>query len=98
MLDKEILESVKATLRQLSLIAPDRAIEVRIPPYAAIQCGEGPSHTRGTPPNVIEMDAETWLSLANGSQDWAEALASGSVHASGARADLSPYLPLRSAV
>ncbi len=95
MLDQEILESVKATLRQLSSRAPGRAIEVRVPPYAAIQCGEGPTHTRGTPPNVIEMDAETWLSLANGTQSWTDALASGSVRASGARADLSPYLPLR---
>jgi hypothetical protein len=98
MLDKEILESVKATLRQLSSIAPGRAIEVRIPPYAAIQCGDGPTHTRGTPPNVIEMDAETWLALVDGSQTWTDALASGSVRASGARADLSPYLPLRNAL
>ena len=95
MLDKEILESVKATLRQLSSVAPGRAIEVRVPPYAAIQCGEGPIHTRGTPPNVIEMDAETWLALADGTQTWRDALASGLVRASGARADLSPYLPLR---
>lgn len=95
MLDKEILESVKATLHQLSLIAPGRAIEVRVPPYAAIQCGEGPTHTRGTPSNVIEMDAETWLALAEGTQSWSEALASGLVRASGARADLSHYLPLR---
>ena len=95
MLDKEILELVKVTLRQLSSIAPGRAIEVRVPPYFAIQCGEGPTHTRGTPPNVIEMDAETWLALAEGTLMWTQALASGSVSASGARADLSPYLPLR---
>lgn len=95
MLNKEIFESVKATLHQLFLIAPGRAIEVRIPPYAAIQCGEGPTHTRGTPPNVIEMDAETWLALADGTQTWTQALASGSVSASGARADISAYLPLR---
>lgn len=98
MLDKEILELVKATLRQLSSIAPGRAIEVRVPPYSAIQCGEGPTHTRGTPPNVIEMDAETWLALVDGTQNWNEALASGSVRASGARADLSPYLPLKNAL
>ncbi|MDP1721531.1 MAG: sterol carrier family protein [Candidatus Nanopelagicaceae bacterium] len=95
MLDKEILELVKATLRQLSSIAPGRAIEVRIPPYFVVQCGEGPTHTRGTPPNVIEMDAETWLALVDGTLTWVQALASGSVSASGARADLSPYLPLR---
>ena len=97
MLDREILESVKATLRQLSSTAPGRAIEVRVPPYAAIQCGDGPTHTRGTPPNVIEMDAETWLALADGTQIWSQALALGLVRASGARADLSPYLPLRNA-
>ena len=95
MLDQEILASVKATLRQLSTLAPGRAIEVRVPPYAAIQCGEGPTHTRGTPPNVVEMDATTWLALAEGTQNWSDALASGLVRASGARADLSPYLPLR---
>ena len=94
MLDQEILASVKATLRQLSTLAPGRAIEVRVPPYAAIQCGEGPTHTRGTPPNVIEMDATTWLALAEGTQSWSDALTSGLVRASGARADLSPYLPL----
>ena len=94
MVDQKILASVKATLRLLSTHAPGRAIEVRVPPYAAIQCGEGPTHTRGTPPNVIEMDAPTWLALADGSQSWADALAAGSVRASGARADLSPYLPL----
>ena len=95
MLDQEILKSVKATLHQLASIAPGRAIEVRVPPYSAIQCGEGPTHTRGTPPNLIEMDAETWLALASGRQSWIDAVASGSVRASGARADLSTYLPLR---
>ena len=95
MLDQEILNSVKATLRQLASIAPGRAIEVRVPPYSAIQCGEGPTHTRGTPPNIIEMDVKTWLALASGAQSWSDAVASGSVRASGARADLSPYLPLR---
>lgn len=94
MFDKVIFDLVKSTLHQLSLIAPGRAIEVRIPPYAAIQCGDGPTHTRGTPPNIIEMNAETWLALADGTKSWTQALASGSVSASGARADLSPYLPL----
>lgn len=98
MLDKEILESVRATLRQLSSLAPGRAIEVRIPPYAAIQCGDGPTHSRGTPPNVIEMNSETWLALVEGTLTWTQALSAGSVHASGARADLSAYLPFRRAV
>jgi len=92
--NKEVLAKVKASLAKLEEIAPGRAIEVRIPPYAAIQCGDGPTHTRGTPPNVIEMDADTWLSLASGDISWLEAVKSGKVSASGARADLSAYLPL----
>ena len=92
--DPKILEEVKATLAELVNRAPGRAIEVRIPPYAAIQCGEGPSHTRGTPPNVIEMDAKTWLALANGEVSWNLAMQRGEINASGTRADLSEYLPV----
>jgi hypothetical protein len=95
MRDPQILESVKATLALLVAANPGRAIEVRIPPYAAVQCGEGPTHTRGTPPNVIEMDADTWLALANGAINWAAAIQAGKINASGARADLSEYLPLQ---
>lgn len=95
MRDQKTLNVVKSTLAQLAQIAPGRAIEVRVPPYAAIQCGDGPMHTRGTPPNVIEMGAETWLALASGTQTWADAFAAGAIRASGARADLSAYLPLR---
>lgn len=95
MSDKEIRSEVKRTLALLAIRAPGRGIEVRIPPYAAIQCGEGPPHSRGTPPNVIEMPANTWLLLASGAQSWDQALASGTVLASGTRADLSPYLPLK---
>ena len=64
MRDPRVLEEVKSTLALLTERAPGRAIEVRIPPYAAVQCGEGPTHTRGTPPNVIEMQADTWLALS----------------------------------
>ena len=94
MRDPEILERVKKTLAMLASKAPGRAIEVRVPPYAAIQCGEGPTHSRGTPPNTIELDATTWLSLASGELSWQAAIDSGAVAASGARADLTPYLPL----
>jgi hypothetical protein len=94
MRDPQILEQVKSTLAQLTSKAPGRAIEVRIPPYAAVQCGEGPTHTRGTPPNTIEMDASTWLALACGQLTWGQALADGKIAASGVRADLSEYLPL----
>ena len=65
-----------------------------MPPYAAVQCVAGPRHTRGTPPNVVEMDAVTWVLLATGRLAWAQAVADGRVRASGPRADLSGYLPL----
>ena len=94
MRNPEILQEVKMTLAALVEKSPGRAIEVRIPPYAAVQCGEGPKHTRGTPANVIEMDADTWLALACGETKWADAMQNGKINASGARADLSEYLPL----
>jgi hypothetical protein len=81
-------------LAVLAQRAPGRSVEVRIPPYAAAQVIEGVRHTRGTPPAVVELDADTWIALATGALDWAEAEASGRVRASGERADLSPYLPL----
>ena len=94
MRDPEILEEVKTTLAALVARSPGRAIEVRVPPYAAVQCGEGPTHTRGTPANVIEMNAQTWLALANGERTWADAMAAGLINASGVRADLTELLPL----
>ncbi len=97
MRDPKILNEVKATLALLIERYPGKAIEVRIPPYAAVQCGEGPKHTRGTPPNVIEMDAQTWLQLVDGKRSWADAFSEGLISASGVRADLSHLLPLRSA-
>ncbi len=94
MRDPETLELVKKSLAELAAKVPGRAIEVRVPPYAAIQCGDGPTHTRGTPPNTIEMNAETWLALASGELSWESAVDSGAVVASGTRADLAPFLPL----
>ena len=85
------------TLGLLEAKAPGRAVEVRVPPFAAVQCVEGPRHTRGTPPNVVETDSVTWIMLAVGRTDWTDAIASGSVRASGLRADVSAYLPLLSA-
>lgn len=94
MRDPETLELVKKSLAELAAKVPGRAIEVRVPPYAAIQCGDGPTHTRGTPPNTIEMSAQTWLALASGELSWESAVDSGAVVASGTRADLAPFLPL----
>ncbi len=76
---------------------PGRSVEIRVPPYAAVQCGigtTGPTHTRGTPPNVVETDPVTFLRLATGRLAWAEARSAGTVSASGQRADLSSVLPM----
>ncbi len=78
----------------LAAQAPGRAVEVRVPPYVAVQCIEGPRHTRGTPPNLVEMDPVIWVRLALGLANWADARAAGAVRASGVRADLGPYLPV----
>ncbi|MQY04841.1 sterol carrier family protein [Actinomadura macrotermitis] len=86
--------AVRFLLDRLAELAPGRSVEVRVPPHAAVQCVDGPHHTRGTPPNVVEMDGETWIALAAGRLTWAEALETGRVRASGARADLSAYLPI----
>lgn len=84
----------KHFLAVLESRAPGNSVEVRVPPYAAVQVIPGVRHTRGTPPAVVETDAETWVALAIGALSWADAEGSGSVRASGERADLSPYLPL----
>jgi hypothetical protein len=86
--------AVRYSLGVLADEVPGRTVEVRVPPFAAVQCIPGPRHTRGTPPNVVETDSLTWLDLASGQLDWATAVASGRVRASGQRADLSGYLPL----
>nr|WP_218851635.1 sterol carrier family protein [Nocardioides panaciterrulae] len=84
----------KHYLAVLETRAPGRSVEVRVPPYAAVQVVEGVRHTRGTPPAVVEMDAATWIALATGALAWPEAGDSARVRASGERADLAPYLPL----
>jgi hypothetical protein len=87
--------AVKTSARWLAQQVPGRSVELRIPPHVAVQFIEGPRHTRGTPPNVVETDAATWLRLAAGQLTWADAIAEGTVTASGNRADLSAHLPLR---
>jgi hypothetical protein len=89
-----VATAVRYTLEELGVRAPGRSVEVRVPPFGAVQCVEGPRHTRGTPPNVVEADAETWLRLATGDQLWASALAEGRLRVSGTRADLEGLLPL----
>ncbi|MCK3768793.1 sterol carrier family protein [Microbacterium aerolatum] len=87
--------AVRYLLQLLDEKAPGNSVEVRVPPFGAVQVVQGPRHTRGTPPNVIEMDAATWIALATGGEAWADAVAAGRVQASGTRADLSDLLPLR---
>lgn len=87
----------QATRHLLSALArtwPGRSVEVRVPPYGAVQCIEGPRHTRGTPPNVVETDPVTWVLLATGRLTWADAVAAHRLSASGSRADLSGQLPV----
>ena len=86
--------AVRYTLQVLADAAPGRSVEVRVPPFGAVQVFEGTTHRRGTPPAVIEMEPPTWLALASGALDWDDAVASGKVRASGERASLKEVLPV----
>lgn len=87
--------AVRTTARTLAQIAPGSSVEVRVPPFVAVQCIEGPRHTRGTPPNVVETDARTWLRLAAGLTGLADEIAAATVSASGSRApEVGIHLPL----
>ena len=89
-----IATAVRYSLEEVTARAPGNSVEVRVPPFGVTQCVEGPRHTRGTPPNVIECDAATWLAMVTGRLSWADAVDGGQVAASGLRADLSGLLPL----
>ena len=86
--------AVRYLLQLLAERAEGNTVEVRVPPFGAVQAIQGPRHTRGTPPNVIETDAATWLQLATGSLTWADAVDAGRVSASGQRAHLGEHLPI----
>ncbi len=90
----QLAAAVRWTLEELADRHPGHTTEVRVPPFGAVQCVAGPRHTRGTPPNVVETDAATWLALVTGELAWTEAVGTGRVRASGSRADLSALLPL----
>ncbi|MGA5128658.1 sterol carrier family protein [Streptomyces olivoreticuli] len=93
--DRQALAAVTRLLADsLAVKAPGGSVEVRVPPFAVVQCVAGPKHTRGTPPNVVETDPLTWVRLATGRTDWATALDAAAVSASGERADISAQLPL----
>ncbi len=89
--------AVRHTVTALAEVAPGRSVEVRVPPFAAVQCVEGPVHTRGTPPAVIETDPQTWLAVATGETTWTDAVEAGRIRVSGQRTDLSAWLPLSAA-
>ena len=89
-----VATAVRWILQELARIAPGKSVEVRIPPFGAVQIGEGPGHTRGTPPNVVELDAVALIMLASGTETWDDAIARGAVNASGTRATLGNLLPL----
>ena len=90
----QLATAVRFLLEELGTVAPGNTVEVRVPPYGAVQCVEGPRHTRGTPPNVVEMAPEVWFALAVGELGWDDALESGQIHASGTRAEIKAHLPL----
>ena len=93
--DRAALRSAaRFLLHELERASPGRSVEIRVVPVAAVQAIAGPRHTRGTPPSVVETDPLTWFKLATGRVGWDEALRTGAVLASGARSDLSAYLPL----
>ena len=89
-----LASSVRTLTQVLADRAPGRSVELRVPPFAAVQAVSGPRHTRGTPPNVVETKPVTWLRIATGRVSFADPVARGDVRASGNRADLGPYLPL----
>lgn len=91
----DLATAVRYLLQLLDEKAPGNSVEVRVPPFGAVQVIQGPRHTRGTPPNVVEMDAATWIAVATGTQAWTDAAEAGRIHASGTRADLSDVLPVR---
>ncbi|MEZ3161389.1 sterol carrier family protein [Microbacterium sp. BWT-B31] len=91
----DLATAVRYLLQLLAEKAPGNTVEVRVPPFGAVQVIEGPRHTRGTPPNVVETDPATWIAVATGQEGWWDAASSGRILASGVRADLSALLPLR---
>ncbi len=89
-----IREEVKAALAAFAAAAPGRSVEIRVPPYGAVQAVPGGEHRRGTPRALVECDAATWLGLVSGDLTWSDAVDAGRVAASGERSDLSAWLPL----
>ena len=90
----ELALAVRWLLQILERTSPGNSVEVRVPPFAAVQFVAGPRHTRGTPPNVVEMDARTFIALATGSLAWEVGVSVGAIRASGIRSDIGEFFPL----
>jgi Bacterial SCP ortholog len=91
----DLAAAVRLTVRTLAQAAPGASVEVRVPPFGAVQCIAGPRHTRGTPANVVQTDPRTWLLLATGRLQWTDAVQSGRLQASGTRAaEVAAWMPL----
>jgi Bacterial SCP ortholog len=91
----QLAAAVRLTARTLATLAPGASVEVRIPPFVAVQCISGPQHRRGTPPNVVETDARTWLLLVSGLLSVPDAAGTGRLQLSGSRAaEVATWLPL----
>ena len=91
----DLAVAVRLTARTLAEQTPGASVEVRVPPFVAVQCISGPRHTRGTPPNVVETDPRTWLLLATGLLGVTDASATGALRLSGSRAgEIQAWLPL----
>ncbi len=93
--DPIFITAVRYLLEELAEVAPGNSVEVRVPPLGATQCIEGPRHTRGTPPNVVELSPKAWFDIAIGNQSWANALDEHKLTVSGVRASLEEVLPLK---
>jgi len=91
---QQLATAVRYTLQLLAKQSPGASLEVRVPPFGAVQCLEGSRHTRGTPPNVVEMSSELWLQLATGEVTWSDAQRTSGVNASGVRASLEGLIPV----
>jgi len=92
--DVDFKMAVRYLLEELSFLRPGRSVEVRVPPLGAVQCVEGLTHRRGTPPNTVELGPVEWFALAVGEVSWQSLVSSGKILASGTRADISDAMPI----
>ena len=90
--DLDIKLQVKSILDLIKSISPGKSVELRIPPYGAIQCVAGGNHRRGTPPNTVEMSGQTLIDLMKDPDSWAELCFNGEIQASGTSSNLTEII------